>query len=484
MTTQVLDETLAAIQHDMSDETGRLFASAIAAYLLHASRGDSPVTTRATPEEIRARFAEPLPTGRRSIAEVVARLERDVVRDAIKLVHPRYMGVSVAPPLPAAVWSEALIAAMNQSLRASVMSPTITPLEHQLIRWLTERIGFTEAAGGTLTSGGTEANFTALLAARAAIAPDAWDSGLGSEPPIVLLGDNAHDSVTRAVAQLGLGARRAVRVPLRDHRIDTDALACRIRDARAAGTRIMAVVATAASSSTGSFDDIDTIGAICKDHAIWLHVDGAHGASALLSDVHRHRLRGIERAHSVTWDAHKMMLLPLPAGAVLVRDAAWLDRAFAPDGAAQGAAGDGSLGPRSFMTSRRADALKLWIGLLRYGADGLAAIYDHLCELTMRLHAMVSARGDLASLHVPQCNLLCFRYVGDGVLDPPALDLVNRELHDRFRSSGRGFIATVELEGRFALRVTIMNPLTREQHLHDLLEDIATTGNRVVAERH
>jgi L-2,4-diaminobutyrate decarboxylase len=298
----------------------------------------------------------------------------------------------------------------------------------------------------------------------------------------VFHGENAHESVIRAVAQLGLGSRRAICVPVKNHRMDTEVLAGHIRDAVRSGTKVMAVVATAASSTTGAFDDIDTIGRICREHAIWFHVDGAHGATALLSDTHRHRLRGIECAHSVTWDPHKMMLMPLPASAVLVRDAALLDRAFRADRARSNTTRDCNLGPRSFMTSRRADALKLWVGLLRYGADGIGAIYDHLCRLATELHRLLSGRGDFTPLHVPQCNLLCFRYVGEQPLEVHQIDLVNRKIHAQLSRSACSFIATGNLDGRFVLRATLMNPRTQEAHLHELLNELAAIGRRVLAE--
>src|SRR6185312_16298533 len=146
------------------------------------------------------------------------------------LAHPMCMGHQVSAPLPAAVWMEAVIAAMNQSVAVAEMSPSATVVEKQLVRWMTGLIGWDGAAGGTLTSGGTEATFTALLAARAAAMPNAWERGVGADGPlpVVLCGEHAHYAVTRAVAQLGLGLERAIAVPSRDWRMDTGALAARL----------------------------------------------------------------------------------------------------------------------------------------------------------------------------------------------------------------------------------------------------------------
>ena len=212
-----------------------------------------------------------------------------------------------------------MISALNQSVAVEEMSPTLTSLEHRVIRWMCDAVGFPAGSGGTLTSGGTEATFTALLAARAAALPDSWMHGISEPRPVVLCGEHTHYAVTRAVAELGLGMRSAIIIPSRSYRMDVAALEREIARLRERQIPIMAVVATAGHTATGSFDDLDAIGRLCEGVGIWLHIDGAHGATAVLSDRHRHRVRGMDRARSIAWDPHKMMLLPLPAGMLLVR---------------------------------------------------------------------------------------------------------------------------------------------------------------------
>jgi L-2,4-diaminobutyrate decarboxylase len=150
-------------------------------------------------------------------------------------------------------------------------------------------------------------------------------------------------------------------------------------------------------------------------------VDGAHGASALLSPVHRARLKGIQRARSIAWDPHKMMLMPLSASVVLVRDERDLDAGFTQRAPylfhARAGARNWDQGVRSFQCSRRLDAIKVWVGLQRYGADGLGAIYDRLCATARVLHDRVVARTDFEALHEPESNILCFRFLGDGSAD-------------------------------------------------------------------
>jgi L-2,4-diaminobutyrate decarboxylase len=244
----------------------------------------------------------------------------------------------------------------------------------------------------------------------------------------------------------------------------------------------MAVVATAGTTATGSFDDLETIGALCDARGIWLHVDGAHGASALLSLTHRHRLAGLGRARSIAWDPHKMMLMPLTASAVLVRHEADLEAAFsqaAPYLFHARAGRNWDQGLRSFACSRRIDALKVWVALQRYGAEGLGALYDHLCAGARSLHAIVAARPDFTALHEPASNILCFRYVGDGSLDDPALDTLNLRLRDEYNRSGAGWITTTVLGGRRVLRVTIMNPRTAVGDLQAVVDGLARLGKEL-----
>ena len=394
-----------------------------------------------------------------------------------------YLGHQVSAPLPAAIWTESLTGAINNSLAVAEMSPAITAIERQLIRWMAELAGYGAEAGGTFTSGGTEATFTALLAARARALPDAWENGIGSAAPAVVYGENAHYAVTRAIGELGIGLRAGVVVPNRDFRMDAAALNRALEDLARKGRQIMAVVATAGSTPTGSFDDLESIGQVCEARGIWLHVDGAHGASALLSSRHRHRMKGIERARSIAWDPHKMMLLPLSAGMLVVRDERDLDQAFlqrAPylfHGAENQPVPD--QGVRSFACSRRADALKAWVALLRYGADGMGELYDRLCDLTADLYGLIERHPSFETFHAPESNILCFRFVGDGRSDDPSLDLLNKELRERFNRSGVGWITTTVLNGRRVLRVTIMNPRTRAEHLQRLLDGLSAEAGRM-----
>jgi L-2,4-diaminobutyrate decarboxylase len=474
---------LAQLEADMQPDAAALFTALAAGYLAETRSGDGPVSTSRTSAELAARFDEPLPLDGMPLADVAARLRDEVMADVNRLYHPRYAGHQVSAPLPAAIWTESLTAALNQSVAVAEMSPTGTVLEHRVVRWMTELVGYGESAGGTLTSGGTEATLAGLLAARSAAIPDVWTNGVGAEPPVIVCGEHAHYAVSRAAGEMGLGMRNIEVIPSRDWRMDTAALEGALDRLAAEGRRVMAVVATAGSTATGSFDDLETIGALCEARGLWLHVDGAHGASALLSEKHRGRLRGIARARSLAWDPHKMMLLPLSAGVVLVREERDLESAFSQRAPYLFHGGDGERvwdqGVRSFLCSRRADVFKLWVSLQRYGARGIGLLYERLCDVTRHMHDVLVAHPEFVVLHEPESNILCFRWVGDGTMDEETLDVFNRELRERYNRSGAGWITATNLGGRRVLRVTIMNPRTGEADVEEIVAGLAREARRM-----
>lgn len=465
------DETaLARIHSDASADTGRKFVEAAARYFDRAAREDGPVSG-ADPSAIAASYDEPIPREGRPVDEILARIEREVIENANWLSHPMYVGHQVSAPLPIAAWTDMIASTLNQSLAVREMSPSITPMERRFVRWMCDLAGYGAGSGGTLTSGGTEATFTALLAARAAHMSSAWTDGITGELPVVFCGEHAHYAVSRAVGQLGLGTRRAITVASADYRMSPSALEAALATAKRDGTSVMAVVATSGSTATGSFDDLTAIADICDEHGVWLHVDGAHGASALMSANHRHRMRGIDRARSVAWDPHKMMLLPLSAGMVLVRHERDLELAFAQDAPYlfHGTGESPDIGKRSFQCSRRSDVLKAWVALQRFGLEGMGELYDGLCDAAAALHGMLDAHASFETMHQPESNILCFRWIGDRALPDDKLDDINLRSREAYNASGEGWITTTVLGGRRVLRVTIMNPRTESPHLERLV---------------
>ena len=282
-----------------------------------------------------------------------------------------------------------------------------------MLDWMVEQVGWDPAtAGGVLTHGGSLANLTALLAARAKAAPDAWTAGVPGDLG-VLAPPSAHYSVARAVGMLGLGADAIVPLEVDAlERVRVDRLADALARTRAAGRRPMALVAAACATSTGLHDDLRGIGAFCREHGIWLHVDGAHGASALLSRRLRGLLDGIALADSVIWDAHKMLRTSGLCAAVLVRRrddlparvpaaASYLDFDN-PEGV--------DLIDRQVECTKAELGLKLFLNLAFRGERGLAAYVEGQYAKARELWGLLRERPGLHVPYRPESNILCFRY--------------------------------------------------------------------------
>lgn len=453
-----------------------------------------PVSTPREPAELEARFDQPLPVHGEDAGAVWDDAWERVAGDAIHLAHPMYMGHQVAPPLPHAVLADAMASLLNQSIAVWEMSPTGTVVEERVIRWLADLAGYPAEAGGTMVSGGSAANLTGLLAAREARFPGCWTEGVartpGAERACLLASGHAHYSVERTAGLMGLGSDAVVAVPEREGRMDPAALDDAIRALRREGRVPFAVAATAASTATGLFDPLDEIADVCAEAGVWLHVDGAHGASFALSETHRHRLAGVGRADSLAWDPHKMLWMPISAGAVLVRDGRHLESAFRQSApylfhARPGEDRCHDAGRMTLQCSRRFDALKLWICLRHYGTAHFAALLDGTVSRTASLHAMLGAAADFEAMHAPESNILCFRHLPADLhdVDDTAVDEFQGALRARYNGSGRGWITTTVLDGRRVLRVTLINPATEDVHLERMLDGLRETGRAILEGR-
>lgn len=377
-------------------------------------------------------------------------LAKLVAEKSIQLHHPMYMGHQVCPPSPIAILGDLLISTLNQSTAVWEMSPIGTAIEKEVIRWLAARAGYPAAAEGTAVSGGSAANLTALLAARA-------KQGSGA----ILTSADAHYSIARAAAIMGIDD--VVKIETDDrHRMDVGALERELKKRE----RVLAVVATAGSTATGAFDDLHAIADLCEQHGAWLHVDAAHGASVLTSERLAPLVRGLERADSFSWDPHKMMWMPLSLGAVFVRDGIWLRRAFEADAPylfhAEREAEN--IGAMTIQCSKRADAIKLWLSLRMHGARPFGDALEQVTGITRYLYERVNEIDELEAMHEPELNIFCFRHRGG--------DALNGDIRERLIRGGSAWITSTVLKGQRVLRVTMINPRTTRAHIDRLLGDV------------
>src|SRR2546423_6436038 len=249
----MIDAILRELEASASFEVGTQFAAVTARYKKKKKKKKKKKSTPSSVEELERRFDEDFPVDGRGVTEILARLEREVLADANKYYHPMYMGHQTSAPLAVGIWMESVIGALNQSLAVWEMSPTASIIEHRIVAWLGKLAGYGAGAGGTMTSGGTEANFTAMLAARNAALPDAWENGIGADPPLVMYGEHAHYAVTRAIGQLGIGRRSGIPISLRGYKIVVGLLVRTLVFLHGEGKRGMAVVGTAGLQYNGHF---------------------------------------------------------------------------------------------------------------------------------------------------------------------------------------------------------------------------------------
>src|SRR4051794_571440 len=403
-----------------------------------------------TSDELRARVRINDRGGAEGIAVV-----RQLMESGIKLHHPAYMGHQVCPPFPTAVIADLVISTLNQSTAVWEMSPIGTVIEQEVVRWLADRTGYPANALGTAVSGGSAANLTALLAARAR-----WnDSGRARKRPVILCSADAHYSIARAASIMGIPSDDVVKVATDDqHRLDVDALAAALREAE-----VMAIVATSGSTATGAFDDLRAIAALRDKSDTWLHVDAAHGASVVLSERLRPLVDGLDLADSFAWDPHKMLWMSLSLGVVLVRDGRWLRRAFEADAPYlfNAERASDNIGGMTIQCSKRADAIKLWLTLQMFGTEPFVSAMEHVTDLTRYLYDLVVASSDFEAMHVPQFNIFCFRHRSD--------DATNPDLRERLIRSGEAWITSTVLKGQRVLRVTMINPRTTREDVDRML---------------
>ncbi|WP_030908214.1 pyridoxal phosphate-dependent decarboxylase family protein [Streptomyces sp. NRRL F-5126] len=414
-------------------------------------------------------------------AAALDELERVYLRDAVYFHHPRYLAHLNCPVVIPAVVGEAVLSAVNSSLDTWDQSAGGTLIERRLIDWTAGRIGLGPGADGVFTSGGTQSNLQALLLAR----EEAKDEP-GSGRLRVFASDCAHFSVQKAATLLGLAADAVVPVPCdRDRRMRPAALAAAIGGCVADGATPMAVVATAGTTDFGSIDPLGEIADVCATYGTWLHVDAAYGCGLLVSPTRRGHLDGIERADSVTVDYHKSFFQPVSSSAVLVRDRDTLRHAtYHAD----------YLNPRralteripnqvdkSLQTTRRFDALKLWMTLRVMGADGVGQLFDEVCDLAAEGWRLLAADPRYDVVVRPRLSTLVFRYVPRRITSPATIDRANLYARKALFASGEAVVAGTVVDGRQYLKFTLLNPETTARDIAAVLDLIAEHAEAYVA---
>jgi L-2,4-diaminobutyrate decarboxylase len=471
-----------AFDSEVFRQQGHQLVDKLADYLQQAlRRADLPVLPWREPAELRQEWqqllADPLPI---SFGE----LSEKLLQQSIHLHHPRCCGHQVAPPAPITALAELFSAFLNNSMAVYEVGPAGTAIEKAVLGWLAQRLGMAPGADGILTSGGSLGNLTGLLAARRERGgSDAWEEGpRGGLPMAVMVSEESHYSVDRALKIMGLGSQGLIKLPVNERlQVRPELLESLLLAARTNGRQVIAIVANACSTSTGAYDPLSEIGEFAKKNGLWFHVDAAHGGAARFSPKYRHRVRGLEEADSLVIDFHKMMLCPALATAVLFRDGTVLQRIFSQKASyllSEQQMPWQDIARNTVECTKKMMGLKIMM-LLKTAGEGVFSEYiTRTYDLARDFAAVLKAESDFRLAVEPQANIVCFRHQ-PGRVPAGQWGSYNAELRRQLIADGRFYIVQTAIAGEIYLRVTLMNPFTNLDDLQELLAEIRDCGRRI-----
>ncbi|MBY0450684.1 MAG: pyridoxal-dependent decarboxylase [Cyanobacteria bacterium] len=406
------------------------------------------------------------------------------------LHHPGYIGHQVSVPLPLAVIIHTLTSLLNNGSAVFEMGPVNTILEHRVIEWMnhwvcldTEYVA--EHRGGYLTSGGSVGNLSALQIARLHYEQQHEITLNNSEKalaPCILVSEQAHYCIQRAARMMGLGNAGVIAIETDSHfRMSLPHLKKTIQDCQHQSRPVLAVVGSACTTATGSYDPLEATAEICRENRLWFHVDGAHGASALISQRYRHLLKGIEHADSIVWDAHKMLQMPALVTGVLFKDKhlAYLND---PTSAAYLLEGKEAaehtpeyafdLAHQTLECTKTMMATPLYTCLQHYGVKPFQDHIENTYSRCQDFAEWLQQQPDFELPVLPQSNIVCFRYIPDFAFSNDQINAFQGWLREEIIASGQYYLVKTTLNGKVYLRLTLMNPLTTSADLIQMIDTL------------
>ncbi|MEU4745427.1 aminotransferase class V-fold PLP-dependent enzyme [Actinosynnema sp. NPDC023658] len=436
-----------------------------------------PVHRRVAAGEVDHLLTETVPEEPADPAGLVDFLAAEVLPRSLRLGHPGCFAFIPSANNFLGVLGDLLASGFNVSPGAWFVGAGPAAVEQVTARWLAELLGMPEGAGGVFTPGGTLANLTAVAAARH---DRLGDDATGA---VLYCSDQTHPAVLRACHVLGLGDSLRV-LPSTGHRLDPDRVRQEIDTDRKAGRRPFLVLANAGTTNTGSIDPLPELARLCREHDLWLHVDGAHGAAAAMTTRGRVALTGLTEADSVVIDPHKWLFQPYEIGCLLVRDPATLHRAFALSrfreqtgylDLTRPAPDEVNLSDHGVQFTTAARALKLWLSFKGFGVGAFRAAIDHGLDLAEHAASLVEQDDELELLAGPSLGILCLRY-RPRAAGGAGLDAVQSRIAETVNRGDRFLIATTTVNGHRALRLCTINPRTTPADVNSLILDILEAG--------
>lgn len=410
-------------------------------------------------------------------------LANAIIEHSIHLHHPHYVGHQVSAPAPQVAVIDMMISLLNNGMGVYEMGASGSIIEKIMVQRFCTAFGIAEGSG-FFTSGGTLANLTAMLAARHSKAKaNVWEDGAAQTKLGLIVSEQAHYCVDRAARIMGWGSPGIIKIPVdENYRMKTELIPEYIEQAKANGIEIVAIVGSAPSTSTGKYDDFVKIGAVAKQYNLWFHIDAAHGGPAIFSKKYKHLLNGAELADSIILDTHKMMLTSALATVVLFKQAEnsfaafrtkaqylWEDsQAFDWDNLAQ----------RTFECTKQMIALRVFFLWQLYGTQLFDQHITYLYDLARKFEEMIDKDPNFEMFIPPDSNVVCFRWFNPK-LSEQQISECNQKLRRLVLEEGRFYIVQTILEGQIWLRITLMNPLTTEEHLTRLIQYLTARSSHL-----
>lgn len=435
--------------------------------VVHTVRGDA----------LNAKLSQDLPRDAADFNEIFEEFENVVAWHCRANGHPRYFAYVSASADPAGIVAELLAAALNQNVTAWRSSPGAASVEQLVLRWLDEMLGF-NGSGGVLTGGGSAANFNALAMAMMR----AEREGVPRPAMTIHLSEDTHLSIAKAARVLGVPADNLRALPLDSgRRMQVNALRESIDADRNNGRFPVLIAASAGTANCGAIDELDSIAAIARAENSWLHIDGAYGAPAALTADHAWLRGAFAQADSLSIDPHKWLYAPLDIGCLLFRDPEAARDAFSESAAYTAVTQTDPVEAHAFFDhgmelSRRFRALKLWFALKLHGTSAYAQAIEKNISLRRYLDERVQQATEL-ELVASGLSISCFRVVRAG-LGEAELNRLNQAVLQDLLSSGRFLLSPTELDGKFVLRICIVNFRTRQEDIDALLAEIIESSER------
>lgn len=429
---------------------------------------------------------EPCPEFGCQLQQILKYISENILKNSAIVSHPTCIAHLHCPPLLSSLAAEVLISASNQSMDSWDQSPAATLLEQRLIDWLCKIFGYDAKGDGVFTSGGTQSNFMGLLLARDAFARNRlnWSIQQQGLPPEfqhfrILCSDVSHFTIRQAASLLGLGQQAVVMVESdRNYCLDADAVERKLAELQSKDLLPIALVGTVGTTDFGSIDPLSELADCARKYGLWFHVDAAYGGALILSDKHKQKLDGVWAADSITVDFHKLFYQPISCGAFLVKErdnfeliklhADYLNPETNED------AGIPDLVTKSVQTTRRFDALKMFVSLRCLGKKKFARMIDSTIELAQETASLIEGEEKLELANYPTINAVVFRYVSS-----EKANQINSQIRMRLIEQGIAILAQTKIGELTYLKFTLLNPRTSIVDIKRVLQAIQEIGDEL-----